>query len=450
MAVQSVIYTKHIQDQSFTYSLHNTLGILTLLQVPGITTKEVIILSLLMGDYPKVFDLCTYLTHREVSTSYSIQQELFTSSTHQKKNKAFTDTQARLEHLARLARLARLFQYDHYSHHAIGHHHFHTIFSKSTDQNFDCLTSKTRLFLLEKQQWKIAEQKALKIIEHCHQLDIKMTHYLADDYPLLLRMMPSPPPIIYYQGRLPPHPCIAIVGTRTPHSWSIASTEDCTRLAIHQNFGIVSGLALGIDTHAHKSSLDQQGYTLAVLAGGLDCITPKSNRLLASSILEKGGALLSEYPPQTPIKTHMFVSRNRLQSALSIATVIIQSPLKGGSMHTARFTLDQRRHLAIPYCPPGVLQVCKQGNYLFDGTQALLYSPWPQCRLDIPALKDLSLASQNYYTLNKHQQVLAENLQDHQSFVSALQRYHLSYRDLSHKAYQLYHELKKFKDEFIM
>jgi DNA protecting protein DprA len=444
MAVKSVIYTNSTQDQSFTHSLHNTLGILTLLQIPGITTKEVIVLSLLIGDYSKVFDLCSYLKHRSPSRSYSMQQELFAYTTHQKKNKTFTDTKIRL------ARLAQLAQYHHCSNHFIEHHHFYNILSNNADQNFDFLAPQTRLFLLEKHHWKTAQQKALKIIEHCHQLDIKMTHYLADDYPLLLRMIPSPPPIIYYQGQLPIHPCIAIVGTRTPHSWSVASTEDCTRLAIHQNFGIVSGLALGIDTHAHKSSLDQQGYTLAVLAGGLDCITPKSNQLLASNILEQGGALLSEYPPQTPIKPGMFVSRNRLQSALSIATVIIQSPLKGGSMHTARFTLDQRRHLAIPHCPSGVLQVCKQGNHSFDGTQALLYSSWPQCRIDIPALKDLSLASQDYYTLNKHQQVLAENLQDHQSFVSALQRYHVSYRDLSHKACQFYHELQKFKDEFIM
>jgi DNA protecting protein DprA len=103
---------------------------------------------------------------------------------------------------------------------------------------------------------------------------------------------------------------------------------------------VVSGLALGIDAAAHAASIGHGGPTWAVLAHGLHTVSPSSNRELAKQIVERGGALVSEYAPGQHAQRHYFVERDRIQAGLADAVLVIESGIDGGSMHTVRFARD--------------------------------------------------------------------------------------------------------------
>jgi DNA processing protein len=117
-------------------------------------------------------------------------------------------------------------------------------------------------------------------------------------------------------------------------------------LFAERGFVIVSGLAKGCDTVAHRGCLDAHGKTVAILGGGIDYIYPKENRPLADEILNTGGCLLSEYKPGMKPQPSFFVERDRLQSGLSQAVIVIETDVKGGSMHTVGFALSQNRLVA--------------------------------------------------------------------------------------------------------
>ena len=115
---------------------------------------------------------------------------------------------------------------------------------------------------------------------------------------------------------------------------------------------IVSGLAKGIDTIAHRAALTAGARTVAILGNGLDTIYPTVNRHLAEEIIAAGGLLLSEQPPGTEAIPRNLVQRDRLQSGMSVATIVFETSATGGAMHTARFAREQQRLLVCPV-PPG-------------------------------------------------------------------------------------------------
>jgi DNA processing protein len=144
-------------------------------------------------------------------------------------------------------------------------------------------------------------------------------------------------------------PKVAIVGSRnvTPYgrqvTWQLA-----TKLA-EQGITIISGLALGVDSIAHRAALETQGLTLAVLPGPVDVVAPASHRNLAEKILEQGGALVSEYPSGTFAAKQNFIARNRIVIGLADALLITEAAEKSGSLHTARFALEQGKEvMAVP------------------------------------------------------------------------------------------------------
>jgi DNA processing protein len=104
---------------------------------------------------------------------------------------------------------------------------------------------------------------------------------------------------------------------------------------------IVSGLALGVDSIAHQAALDAGGHTVAVLPSSIEEIYPASHRGLAERIVQQGGALISEYPKGTPVMKHNFIARNRLIAGLADGLIVTEAALKSGSLHTARFALEQ-------------------------------------------------------------------------------------------------------------
>ena len=160
------------------------------------------------------------------------------------------------------------------------------------------------------------------------------------------------PPFLFVKGHLNiGNKCIACIGTRKPSAFGIEVTKRLVQLLAKNGFSIVSGLAIGVDSIAHKEALELNKHTVAVLANGLDAIYPKENWALAEEIIEKGGALISEQQFDTPATMGNLINRDRIQSGLSIATFLMQTGIKGGSMHTARFSLLQGRRIFVPVPP---------------------------------------------------------------------------------------------------
>jgi DNA processing protein len=166
-------------------------------------------------------------------------------------------------------------------------------------------------------------------------------------YPAGLACIPSPPEILWVKGVPPPEGTVAIVGTRHPTRFGRDVAQRAARVAVTSGLGVVSGLARGIDTVAHETALEAGGSTWAVLGSGVDVPTPVSNKGLAEDILARGGGLVSELPPTTPVSRCNLVARDRIQSGLSLAVVICQCETSSGTMHTARFAVAQGRPLVV-------------------------------------------------------------------------------------------------------
>lgn len=173
----------------------------------------------------------------------------------------------------------------------------------------------------------------------------------ASLFPPVLRTIPSPPKQLYYIGAEPDkwllRPRVAIVGTRGITAYGRRVTEDFARALAERGVTIVSGLAIGVDTVAHQAAVSVGGIHIAVQAGGLDQIYPASNTALARSLLEKGGVIMSEYPEGTPHFKQQFIARNRLVAGLADALLITEATELSGTMHTARFALEQGREVLV-------------------------------------------------------------------------------------------------------
>jgi len=199
-----------------------------------------------------------------------------------------------------------------------------------------------------------ALQKAINIIEENKKYGIKTLLYNSRYYPCNLKKIDNPPPVLYIKGanftnkhkRL-----LACVGTRTPTKFAVNATNYLIPQWANEEFIIVSGLAIGVDTLSHVSCVESGGITVAVLAHGLDTIYPKENEYLAQRILNNGGTLISEYPIGTKADKFRFVKRNRLIVGLALGTVVFEMKVKSGSMHSIDFTVEQGKPV---FCPnPG-------------------------------------------------------------------------------------------------
>lgn len=185
-----------------------------------------------------------------------------------------------------------------------------------------------------------------KIIADCEKLNIKIITYLDSDYPVLLKKSADYPSVLYYKGDisyLDSMNAVAIIGTRKPSEYGERIAHKLGASFAENGFVDVSGLAHGCDTFGHRGCLSVGGKTVAVLAGGLDKIYPSVNTELADEIVEKGGALVSEYPPYSEPFRSAFVERDRIQAALSSGVVVVETPEKGGTFHAVRFAGDNNR-----------------------------------------------------------------------------------------------------------
>ena len=203
------------------------------------------------------------------------------------------------------------------------------------------------------------------------------------DYPALLLEITDLPPVLYYRGIVNPseldgsHPMVAMVGTRSPSEYGRRWTRRISETLTQSGFTIVSGLADGIDTEAHRSCLAAGGRTIAVLGCGVDIIYPWSNRGLYQQIL-KNGLVLSEHPAGTQPDRTFFPRRNRIIAGLSRATLVMEAPAKSGGLITAHYANEYGRDV---YALPGSLdnpkslgciKLINKGAMVIEGEQELL------------------------------------------------------------------------------
>ena len=189
-----------------------------------------------------------------------------------------------------------------------------------------------------------------EVWENLQQKNIRVLIWDDDDYPARLREINNAPPVLYLRGAFATKDewAVAVVGTRrvTPYGRQVA--ERIALTLANSGITVVSGLALGVDTVAHRTSLEAGGRTLAVLGSGVDQIYPSKNRALAQKVIENG-AIISDYAPGTPPEATNFPPRNRIISGLSLATVVVEAGIKSGALITADFALEQGREVfAVP------------------------------------------------------------------------------------------------------
>ncbi len=212
--------------------------------------------------------------------------------------------------------------------------------------------------------------------------DLRVLTWSDDAYPVLLKEIITPPPLLFYRGALPntSRALVSMVGSRRATPYGHLVTKELVRPLVAHNIGVVSGLAFGIDEAAHRATLEQGGYTVAVLGGSLDapCIVPQMHAALAQEIVDAGGCLLSEYPVGTKPQPFHFPIRNRIIAGLSPLTVVIEAAQKSGSLITAQIALEENRDVAAVPGPitqqtsRGTNQLIKDGAHAITGSDDLL------------------------------------------------------------------------------
>ncbi|MBI5048075.1 MAG: DNA-protecting protein DprA [Deltaproteobacteria bacterium] len=195
-------------------------------------------------------------------------------------------------------------------------------------------------------EWKWVENEINLIKKH----DVKFLTLRHADFPKSLLSIPDPPPYLYVKGTIckEDENAIAVVGTRLPTLYGIAVAEKLSRELAALGITIISGMARGIDSAAHRGAIAGKGRTIAVLGSGIDVIYPSENKKLYEQIISNG-AVVSEFPIGAPPLATNFPQRNRIISGLVKGVLVAEASLKSGSLITARLALDYGRDVfALP------------------------------------------------------------------------------------------------------
>jgi DNA processing protein len=201
-------------------------------------------------------------------------------------------------------------------------------------------------------------------LDSCRASGVSVLIQSDPDYPLYLKEIFAPPPVLYVKGDLSAlraH-ALAVVGTRSPTKYGLACARALTA-ELCQSAVIASGLARGIDTAAHERCMELNGRTVAVLGCGIDRIYPSENKELAERICERG-ALLSEFPPDAAPEAYNFPRRNRVISGVSCGVIVVEAGEKSGALITADYALQQNR---VVFAVPGPIN-----SPMSDGTFRLI------------------------------------------------------------------------------
>lgn len=203
-------------------------------------------------------------------------------------------------------------------------------------------------------------------------LDIHLVFIDDPEYPIFLKQIDTAPPFLFVRGTLPSfHKSISIVGTRGMSAYGRLTTQKFATDLVREGFVVVSGLALGVDSVAHKITVKQGGITVAVLGTGVDQIYPSANHRLAQEILTSNGAIISAYPLGTPADSFRFPERNEIVAGLSKGTLVIEGGIQSGALITAKLALDYGREVFAVPC--NITNLALSGaNYLIRKSAAKL------------------------------------------------------------------------------
>ncbi|MCC6549703.1 MAG: DNA-protecting protein DprA [Ignavibacteriaceae bacterium] len=196
----------------------------------------------------------------------------------------------------------------------------------------------------------VFSQTTEKLLDSCSRKDIGILTLWDEEYSYNLKNISDPPVILYYKGVLLNQEVnpVAIVGTRTPTQYGKNQAERMSVILAQKNITVVSGMARGIDSIAHRGALSAGARTIAVLGSGVDVIYPPENADLAYEIT-KNGMLISEFEPGTKPDGVNFPRRNRIIAGMTLGTIVVESGIEGGAIHTAKLALDSGREVfAIP------------------------------------------------------------------------------------------------------
>ena len=200
-----------------------------------------------------------------------------------------------------------------------------------------------KLYDLIKNRDKNLRKKAEDEIRKAEDIGFKILCLEDDEYPDILKEIPDPPAYIYLSGSFPENiQLISIVGSRKHTVYGKSVTKNIVRSLVENGIGVVSGLASGIDRIAHETALEYNGFTVAVLGGGIDRIFPYENKDIYKKIRNKG-LLLSEFPLGHKPSKFTFPIRNRIIAGLSLATIVIEASEKSGSLITAGYANEYGR-----------------------------------------------------------------------------------------------------------
>ncbi len=221
---------------------------------------------------------------------------------------------------------------------------------------------------------KISLSKAEDILKQCKEDNIKLISYTDSKYPEALKEIINPPLVLYVKGELPDFdntPSISIVGPRRVSDFGKRAAYSLGYRLARAGMTVVSGGAVGSDTYAHIGALKSGGKTVLIMGCGFNVNYLEENRALREHI-EKHGCLISEYPPNTPITKFTFPVRNRLISALSLGTVIIEASTRSGGLITANHAIEQCRDVFVIPGSPEKAEYKGSNKLLRDGAKPLL------------------------------------------------------------------------------
>ena len=230
---------------------------------------------------------------------------------------------------------------------------------------------------------KLAERviqirKSVNLENYMNQVEknnIKILTWNDDDYPVHLKEIDQPPPVLYLHGEVTADDAwaVGIVGTRAVTSYGRQVTEELATVLAQNGVTVVSGLARGVDAVAHNAALKAGGRTLAVLGSGVDKIYPPEHRQLAEKIAQHG-AVISDYAPGTAPESANFPPRNRIISGLSLAVVVVEAGDISGALITADFAVNQGRDV---FAVPGLVYApqSKGTNRLIANGARILLQP---------------------------------------------------------------------------
>jgi len=236
---------------------------------------------------------------------------------------------------------------------------------------------------------------AKKELERAKKFGITILCMHDEQYPPLLRQLPDPPPVLYVYGQIIPSDiCVAIVGSRTSTTYGESITRSLAKDLAQNQITIVSGMAKGIDTEAHKGALDVNGRTVAVMGCGLETVYPGENKTLFHAIAKNNGAVITEFSMGAKPEAYHFPSRNRIISGMSMGTIVVEAGNKSGSLITARLALEQDRQVfAVPgqvysQMTEGTHRLIKQGAKLIENAQDVLEDLGPFLNAHLHVLPD--------------------------------------------------------------